>query len=284
MGWRCCASALRCSRRGACCSSERSSVIAGRSRSLSPAASWRSIPRRCTRSAAGCWSSVVDLFCLVGTALLFNGDAISPSRRRVILGGIAFGVALLVKAPGIVPIVVLAVLCASDARRRLLPFLGGAVAGFGIPTLPFFVLAPGSFMRDIFTAALNSSPGTHRVSIPTRLGDITGTAALNGGASIAIVATIVIVGIVAAAFLVRPQRPPSTLEWYAIAAAVLAVTAQILPDLLLQQLRSVCRAVSRTAPGSLARAPLRGAAQTSRYPGCRGGRRAALHPANDRNS
>ena len=178
---------------------------------------------------SGLLESVVDFFCLAGAALLFEGDAISPSRRRVILSGMAFGVALLVKAPGIVPIVVVAVLCTSDARRRLLPFLAGVVAGFGIPTLPFFVLAPGSFMRDTFTAALNSSPGTHRVSIPTRLGDITGTAAFNGSASIAVIATIVIVAIVAAAFLLRPQRPPSTLEWYAIAAAVLAVTAQILP-------------------------------------------------------
>jgi alpha-1,2-mannosyltransferase len=178
---------------------------------------------------SGLLESVVDFFCLVGAALLFEGDAISPLRRRVILSGVAFGVALLVKAPGIVPIVVVAVLCASDVRRRLLPFLAGAVAGFGIPTLPFFVAAPGSFMRDTFTAALNSAPGTHRVSVPTRLGDITGTAAFNGGASIAVIATIVIVAVVAAAFLLRPQRPPSTLEWYAIAATVLAVSAQILP-------------------------------------------------------
>ena len=189
---------------------------------------------------SGLLESVVDFFCLVGAALLFEGDAISPSRRRVILGGVAFGVALLVKAPGIVPIVVLAVLCASDVRRRLLPFLAGAVAGFGIPTLPFFVLAPGSFMRDIFTAALNSAPGTHRVSIPTRLGDITGSSALNSGISGAIIATIVMAAIVAAAFLLRPRRPPSTLEWYAIAATVLAVLAQLLPVYYFAQYTAFC--------------------------------------------
>jgi alpha-1,2-mannosyltransferase len=189
---------------------------------------------------SGLLESVVDFFCLAGAALLFEGDVISPSRRRVLLGGIAFGVALLVKAPGIVPIVVLAALCASDVRCRLLPFLAGVVAGFGIPTLPFFVLAPGSFMRDIFTAALNSAPGTHRLSIPARLGDITGASALNSGVSGAIIATIVIAGIVSAAFLLRPRRPPSTLEWYAIAATVLAVMVQLLPVYYFAQYTAFC--------------------------------------------
>ena len=177
---------------------------------------------------SGLLESVVDFFCVAGAAILFEGDLISPSRRRVFLGGIAFGVALLVKAPGIVPIVVLAVLYAPDVRRRLLPFAAGVVAGFGIPTLPFFVLAPGSFLRDIFSAALNSAPGAHRVSVATRLGDITGTAALNAGASAAIIATVLIAAVVAVAFVLR-QRRPSTLEWYAIGATVLAVLAQLLP-------------------------------------------------------
>lgn len=95
-------------------------------------------------------------------------------------------------------------------------------------------------MRDIFTAALNSAPGTHRVSIPTRLGDITGSSALNSGISGAIIATIVIAALVAAAFLLRPRRPPSTLEWYAIAATVLAVLAQLLPVYYFAQYTAFC--------------------------------------------
>ena len=136
---------------------------------------------------------------------MFEGGSFSPSRRRILLGGIAFGIAGLVKAPAIVPVLVLAVLCLPDIRNRLVPFLTGVVAGFGIPTLPFFLLAPGSFVRDVVTTALSSIPAAHRVSIPVRLGDITGTSAF-GGASAAIIATVVIVGIVAAAFLLRPRR------------------------------------------------------------------------------
>jgi hypothetical protein len=176
----------------------------------------------------GLLESVVDFFCLAGAALLFEGDSFSASRRRILLGGIAFGIAVTVKAPGIVPVFVLSALCLPDARRRLLPFLTGVVAGFGIPTLPFFLLAPGAFIRDVVTTALSGIPAGHRVSIPTRLGDITGTSAFNGGAAAAIIATLVIVGIVIAAFQQRP-RGPSTLEWFAVAATALAVIAQIGP-------------------------------------------------------
>jgi alpha-1,2-mannosyltransferase len=177
---------------------------------------------------SGLLESVVDFFCVAGAALMFDGDSLSPSRRRILLGGIAFGIAGAVKAPAIVPVLVLSVLCLSDLRHRLLPFLTGVVAGFGVPTLPFFLLAPGSFMRDVLTAALASAPGAHRVSIPVRLGDITGTSAFGAGAPAAIIATAAIVGIVVASFLLRP-RQPSTLEWFAIAATVLAVIAQLAP-------------------------------------------------------
>ena len=134
-----------------------------------------------------------------------------------------------VKAPGIVPILVLTVLSFSDFRRRLLPFLTGAIVGFGVPTLPFFLFAPASFLRDILTAALSSAPGTSRVPIITRLSDITGISAVNGGTNDVIIVTVVIVVMVTASFVLHPRRQPSMLEWFAIAATVLAVIAQLLP-------------------------------------------------------
>jgi alpha-1,2-mannosyltransferase len=177
---------------------------------------------------SGLLESVVDFFCLAGAALLFDGDSMSPSRRRIFLGGIAFGIAGTVKAPAIVPVLVLVVLCFPDIRHRLLPFIAGVVAGFGIPTLPFFLLAPGPFIRDVVITALSSIPAGHRVSVSVRLGDVTGISAFDGAASAAIIATVVIAGIVITALLLRPRRP-STLEWFAIAATVLAVVAQLGP-------------------------------------------------------
>jgi len=178
---------------------------------------------------SGLLESVVDFFSVAGAAIIFEGDCLSRSRCRVLLGGISFGIALSVKAPAIVPVVVLAVLCLTDLRRRLLPFLAGVVAGFGLPTLPFFILAPGSFLRDLLTAPLASAPGAQRVSIPARLESITGVSAFGGGAQAAVIATLVITAVVMASFLLRSRRPPPPLEWFAIGAAVLAVFSQFLP-------------------------------------------------------
>src|ERR1700686_1412058 len=107
---------------------------------------------------SGLLESVVGFFCLVGAALVFEGDSLSSSRRRILLGGIAFGIAGTVKAPAIVPVLVLAVLCLPAIRKRLLPFMTGVVAGFGLPTLPFFLVAPGAFIRDVVITALSSVP------------------------------------------------------------------------------------------------------------------------------
>jgi hypothetical protein len=177
---------------------------------------------------SGLLEPVVDLFCLVGVALVFNGDGFAGSRRRILAGGVAFGIAGTVKAPAIVPVVGVALLCVPEFRNRLLPFLVGVVAGFGIPTLPFFVAAPGAFIRDVIGTQLGRIPAGNRVSIPVRLGDLTGAGAFGGSAALALAATIVLATIVITAF-VLPRRKPALFEWFAIAATVLVGLAQLGP-------------------------------------------------------
>jgi alpha-1,2-mannosyltransferase len=179
---------------------------------------------------SGLLESVVDLFCLAGIALVFNGDGFAGSRRRILAGGIAFGVAGTVKAPAIVPVLVMAVLGMPDIRRRLLPFLGGVMLGFGIPTLPFFLAAPGAFIRDVIGTLLGRIPAGDRVSIPVRLGDLTGVSAFGRGSALPLIATVVMAAIVMAAF-VLPRRKPAPLEWFAIAATILVGLAQLGPAL-----------------------------------------------------
>ena len=177
---------------------------------------------------SGLLEPVVDLFCLAGTALVFDGDGFARSRRRILAGGIAFGIAGTVKAPAILPVLVIAVLCAPEFRDRLLPFLGGVVAGFGIPTVPFVLAAPGGFIRDVIGAQLARIPAGGRVSIPVRLGDLTGVGAFGGGAALALIATIVLAALVTAAFVAR-RRKPAPLEWFAIAATFFVELAQLGP-------------------------------------------------------
>jgi alpha-1,2-mannosyltransferase len=176
----------------------------------------------------GLLESVVDLFCLAGAAVMFKGDSFAASRRRILFGGILFGIALTVKAPAVVPIIVVTVLSLPGIRNRLVPFVAGVILGFGIPTLPFFIMAPGSFIRDVVITPLRSIPAGHRVSIPERLGDITGTAAFSGGSSAAILATLAIAATVVAAFVLSQHRP-KPLEWFAIAATFGAAIAQLVP-------------------------------------------------------
>jgi alpha-1,2-mannosyltransferase len=177
---------------------------------------------------SGLLESVVDFFCLAALALVFDGDSFVATRRRLFLGGIAFGVAGLVKSPAIVPVLVVVVLCLPEVRQRLVPFLIGVVAGFGVPTLPFFLLAPGSFIRDVLSP-LSYIPVANRVSIAARLGELTGVVAFGGGAALAITATVALAAVVIAAFTLPPRRKPSPLEWFAISATGLAALAQLGP-------------------------------------------------------
>ena len=66
------------------------------------------------------------------------------------------------------------------------------------------------------------------MSIPVRLGDLTGVAGIGGGAAAALIATAVLAVFVIAAF-VLPRRRPSRLEWFAIVATVLVGIAQLGP-------------------------------------------------------
>jgi MFS family permease len=177
---------------------------------------------------SGLLESVVDFFCLAGAALVFAGDSFAGSRRRLAAGGVAFGFAGAVKTPAIVPVLVLAALCLPDIRRRLLPFAAGVAAGFAVPTLPFFLFAPGAFIRDVLSP-LASIPEAQRVPVVERLGDLTGISAFGGSGALAIGATLGIAGLAVAAFTL-PRRRPTRLEWFAIASTALAALAQLGPS------------------------------------------------------
>ena len=170
---------------------------------------------------------VLDLCCLGGAALIFERDALA-APRRLTAGGALFGIAVSVKATAIIPVIVVVVLCLPALRRRVLPVAAGVVAGFAIPTLPFFVAAPAAFYRDVVTSQLGRIPASGRVPLPIRLGDLTGASAFAGGDVVAIASAIVVAGIVGAAF-VMSRRRPTPLEWFALGSTVAVGVAQLVP-------------------------------------------------------
>ena len=121
-----------------------------------------------------------------------------------------------------------AALCLPEVRRRLLPFAGGVIAGFAIPTLPFLIASPGAFIRDVVATQLGRIPSTARVPLPVRLGDLTGASSFASGDAVAIAVAAVLAGLVVGA-LVASRRWPTRLEWFALGSTVLISVAQLLP-------------------------------------------------------
>jgi alpha-1,2-mannosyltransferase len=170
---------------------------------------------------------VVDLLCLGGAVLIFDDDMLA-GRRRLAAGGILLGLAGAVKASAILPVLVIAVLCLPRLRRRVLPFVGGVIAGFAVPTLPFFLAAPAALYRDVITTQVSRLPASARVSVATRLGDLSGASAFSSRDSVAIGATIALLAVVIGAFVLSRRRP-TTLEWFAIGSCVAVGVAQLAP-------------------------------------------------------
>ena len=87
----------------------------------------------------------LNLFCLAGATLVFDGDRITGGRRLV-WGGVAFGFAAAIKLWALVPLAVIVLLLMPRARRAA-AFAGGALAGLGLPLLPFLILAPAGVIE-----------------------------------------------------------------------------------------------------------------------------------------
>ena len=132
----------------------------------------------------------LNLFCLLGMVLLFDGDQLAgrrvpgvprgpgvPGDRRLFWAGVCFGFAAAVKIWAALPALVAWVLCLC-ARRGRLAFAGGFAAGIAVPCLPFLALAPSGFGRTVFFSELVQA--THgRVGANPRVADITGTIGLS---------------------------------------------------------------------------------------------------------
>jgi 4-amino-4-deoxy-L-arabinose transferase-like glycosyltransferase len=172
----------------------------------------------------------LDLFCLLGAVLIFSGERFAGSGRRLLLGGVALGFAGTIKGWALIPVVVILVLCLPQVRRRVVPVLAGIAVGFAVPTLPFAVLAPGSFYREVIATQLRRIGGSGRVPAGNRLGDLTGSSSLTPSAAASLAVAIVLLVALAAlivATVVRPRRRPTTFEWFVL-GSMLAIGVLLL--------------------------------------------------------
>jgi alpha-1,2-mannosyltransferase len=172
------------------------------------------------------------LFCLLGALAVFEGDRLSGASRRLFWGGVAFGFAGAIKVWAIFPVlVVLALLWRPGSLRRVSHYVLGVIAGFCIPVVPFFVLAPGAFYDDVIGAQLHQTD-VARVSVASRFYSLFGLVDLSPANRHAVAAGLVIVLLtlavsLAASLLTRLLPPP--LECFALGSTALLLVAFMLP-------------------------------------------------------
>jgi len=100
----------------------------------------------------------LNLFCLVGALLVFDGDRMAGSRRRLVFGGVALGFAVAIKLWAVIPLAIIALLLARWPRR-VAALAAGAAAGLIIPVLLIVAVAVvAGYMVLCFTAGRPPAP------------------------------------------------------------------------------------------------------------------------------
>ena len=104
----------------------------------------------------------VVFFVLLGAVVIFSPLA---SRARtmnlsLVLGGALFGFAGLMKVWAIFPFVAMIICLAVTNRKRVVVFVGAAIATFSVIALPFILAAPSNFVHQVLIAQLTRKPFT----------------------------------------------------------------------------------------------------------------------------
>ncbi len=174
----------------------------------------------------GLLEPLMTFFCLLGAVLIFDGDGFA-GRRRIAAGGVSLGFATSILVAGIIPALVMAAVCIRHPRRRLLPLVAGALAGFLVPALPFLALAPGSLVHNILLTQLQRVPGGARTPLAARLQAATFALSPGGAAlALAVIAVVAVAVVILGGFLwTRARLVP--LEWFAIGATLTLGGAQL---------------------------------------------------------
>jgi len=172
------------------------------------------------------------LFCLIGVNLAVSGDELTTRGWRLVAAGAAFGFAGTVKAWAVVPFLALCVCAVGRPRRPAALLVGGAAAGFLLPSLPFVALAPHAFFHDVIASQLARAAARH-TDVALRLVSIVGVRGVAGVYQSRIlavrVAAVVVAFLVAASLVPLVRRRGSGLEWFALLATVGAVSAILVP-------------------------------------------------------
>jgi Glycosyltransferase family 87 len=168
-------------------------------------------------------------FCLAGACLMFDQAGALAGSRRLLLAGMLFGFAGAIKLFAIFPVVVALCVCVRSSRR-LRMYLLGLFVGFGVPTLPFFVFAPGAMLHDVLVAQLGrGASGRGNLPFSWRLVlmfGIGGLQSVQARGSIADWVAVGLVVLVVAGFFAARGRW-TRLEWFLFGSTAVTVAAML---------------------------------------------------------
>jgi alpha-1,2-mannosyltransferase len=129
--------------------------------------------------------------------------------------------------------------------RRAAAFAAGVAAGFLIPVLPFAAAAPERFYRSLIVAQIGPRAAVTRVPVYARLTEMSGLAYLHppGPAGLGFAHlqdhTATALGVMSlvlfivgglAVVVLAARRPPTALEWFAVATTALVVAIFLWPS------------------------------------------------------
>ncbi len=172
-------------------------------------------------------------FVLLGAVVLFEGVD-EPSRRRVVVAGLLFGFAIVVKLWAVLPVVAVLLVWLPRWRRDLKWLVVSMVGGVVVPSVPFLVAAPGSFIHDVVLDQLTRKNPYAATTLGERLLLILGAPGLpsyRAAVSSSPGAFLLLQWIAAAGFALivaialyaygRNGRRRSRVEWYVLAVAII---------------------------------------------------------------
>jgi hypothetical protein len=166
----------------------------------------------------------LNLFCLIGALLVFDGDRMA-GNRRLAWGGVAFGFAVAIKLWALIPLAIVGLLLARRPRR-VAALAAGAAAGLIVPVLPFLAAAPGRLISDTITSQATKADQLGLLTRLMLLGrwqrlkDLAGLAIFHAfparGGAFVLLTILVAVLVTYMMVCVIVGRLPAPLDWYAL--------------------------------------------------------------------
>lgn len=177
---------------------------------------------------------LVVFWCLIALLLILRQGQITGSGRRILIGGLVFGIAGATKTWAVLPMIaVLAVPWGAAARQRL-ALIAGAAIGFAACVMPFLIAAPSAFVNQVLVVQAIRNGGGFSAS--QRLADLTGLPGLTSLVTADRPFVVLLLVIYAAAIallwpaLTGPRRLAASdpLGWFGLLASVITGLALLL--------------------------------------------------------